>query len=178
MSKKIIAVAATHGCGKTTLVYSLAAHLKKQGLNVVVLNELARECPFEINQKGEDRTQVWLITEQIKRELELMDRYDYVIVDRSLLDAYAYATHLTDGSWEFRHLYPYIVKHMEKYYKRVFVLDPASFNYNLEDGVRDTDEEFRLQIHSILTTLVHNADVNYRYVTRESDIFEEFDRSN
>jgi predicted ATPase len=174
MLKKIIAISATHGCGKTTMVYALAAHLKKLGKNVVVLNELARECPFEINQKGENRTQVWLIAEQVKRELELMDRYDYVICDRSLFDAYAYATYLNQPGWSFRYLYPYIEAHVLEYYQRIFILDPTSFAFNIEDGVRDTDEKFRIGVHSILTTLIRNSDACYRYVTKEEEVFSEY----
>ena len=161
-------------CGKTTMVYGLAAHLKKLGKNVVVLNELARECPFEINQDGEDRTQIWLIVEQIKRELELMDRYDYVIADRSLFDAYAYATFLDDGTWKFKELWPYMVAHAKTYYKRIYLLDPTSFKHNVEDGVRDTDEHFRMAVHRILSTLLHNSDAWYRHITKETDVFSEY----
>lgn len=171
MSRKIIAISATHGCGKTTVVYSLAAHLKKLGKNVVVLNELARECPFEINQNGDNRTQVWLITEQIKRELELMDRYDYVIADRSLFDAYAYATFLNNADWSFRKLWPYMTAHVEEYYKDIFFLDHNSFNYNVEDGVRDTDIKFRTDVHIILRNLLDASGFSYDYVEKEKDIF-------
>ncbi len=174
MSKKIIAISATHGCGKTTIVYSLAAHLKKLGRNVVVLNELARECPFEINQAGEDRTQIWLIVQQIKRELELLDRYDYVITDRSLFDPYAYASYLNDGTWQFGLLWPYMVAHVKRYYERIYLLDPISFDYNIEDGVRDTDNTFRMSIHNILTSLLHNSDVEYKNITKEEEVFSEY----
>ncbi len=174
MSKKIIAISATHGCGKTTIVYSLAAHLKKLGRNVVVLNELARECPFEINQEGEDRTQIWLISKHITRELELMDRYDYIITDRSLFDAYAYASYLTNGTWIFEHLYEYIKQHIFKYYKKIYLLDPNKFNYNIEDGVRDNDVVFRQDVHDILSSILLHSGAPYKQVYTEEDIYVDF----
>lgn len=174
MNKKVIAISATHGCGKTTLVYSLAARLKKQGKNVVVLNELARECPFAINQEGEDRTQIWLLAKQITRELELMDRYDYVIVDRSMFDAFAYAGFLTDGSWQFDKLYFYIVAHIKKYYKATYLLNPDTFNFNVEDGVRDTDNHFRNTIHENLLMLFNTSKLDYKLAKNEEDIYRDF----
>lgn len=172
--KKIIAISGTHGTGKTSQVYSLAAHLKKQGKNVVVLNELARECPFSINQDGEDRTQVWLIVEQIKRELELMDRYDFVITDRSLLDAYAYASFLADKTWIFKDFYKYIISHINTYYYKLYLLDPIKFNYNIFDGVRDNDDSFRTAIHLKLSELIATSLKNYTYVLDEHDIYTDF----
>jgi thymidylate kinase len=172
--KKIIAISATHGCGKTTQVYSLAAHLKKQGKNVVVLNELARECPFKINQSGEDRTQVWLIVQQVKREFELMDRYDYVITDRSLLDAYAYASVLAEDTWNFKYLLEYIIEHINTYYQKLYLLDPDKFKYNIYDGVRDNDETFRLKVHKKLSTLIHKNVSNYTYVLNDNNMYKDF----
>ena len=44
-----IAFIGTHGVGKTTLCYDLAALLKRQGLNVDVVKEVARLSPLPIN---------------------------------------------------------------------------------------------------------------------------------
>ena len=45
-----IAFIGTHGVGKTTLCYDLAAALKKRDLTVELVREVARECPLPINQ--------------------------------------------------------------------------------------------------------------------------------
>lgn len=174
MSKKIIAISATHGTGKTTQVYNIAAFLKKQGKKVVVLNELARECPFAINKDGEDRTQVWLITEQIVRELQLMDRYDYVIADRSLFDSYAYASYLCKKDWIFKDLWDYIVAHVNKYYIQTYLLNPVTFNYNFFDGIRDNDEIFRNLIHEKLKDVLSKSGARYKIVNTEEELYKDF----
>ena len=69
---------------------NIAKHIKLLGHNICVLDELARECPFEINQGAGWEAQMWLISTQIRKELKLSRIYDYVIADRSIVDAVAY----------------------------------------------------------------------------------------
>lgn len=174
MNKKIIAISATSGCGKTTCVYSLATYLKKKGKNVVVLNELARECPFEINQTAEDRTQLWLVYKQMCRELELMDRYDYVISDRSVFDPIAYAKTIGDDNWISCKYIDHLTAYAREYYSYLFLLNPEAFNYNVEDGVRDTNNAFRLQVHENLKKVFRDAKYPYMQVYDEESIFSFF----
>lgn len=44
-----IAIVGTHGIGKTTLAYQIACEAKKKGKNATVINEIARRCPFPLN---------------------------------------------------------------------------------------------------------------------------------
>ena len=46
-----VAFIGTHGVGKTTLCYDLAAALKKRDLTVELVREVARECPLPINRE-------------------------------------------------------------------------------------------------------------------------------
>ena len=46
-----LAFIGTHGVGKTTLCYDLAAALKKQGVNVDIVKEVARLSPLPINRQ-------------------------------------------------------------------------------------------------------------------------------
>ena len=73
MNKRIIAISACQGTGKTNLSYELAGFLKKLGKNTVLINELARECPFPINQVADERTQTWISVKQVLKELELIN---------------------------------------------------------------------------------------------------------
>jgi thymidylate kinase len=175
MSKKIIAISATHGCGKTTTAYSLGSILKKNGKNVVILNELARESPFSINKEAGDATHIWLSCKQIVKELEYSNLYEYVITDRSVLDAFAYGSVLnTNNDWIFKELEPYLVQHIKKYYKKLFLLDPKAFNYNIEDGIRDNDKQFRLAVHDKLLDIYNQNDIEYEVVYNTVDIFVNF----
>lgn len=162
-------------CGKSTMAYSLCSFLKKLGKNVVVLNELARECPFDINQKAEDKTHIWLATKQVTKELEYSDLYEYVITDRSVLDAFAYGSVLAnDKNWSFKKLEPYLVEHIKNNYKCLYILEPRAFNFNVEDGVRDTNETFRLEVHKALVDILEKNKIEYTMVFNNVDIFLDF----
>lgn len=46
-----LAFIGSHGVGKTTLCYELAARLKRQDRNVELVMEVARRCPLPINRE-------------------------------------------------------------------------------------------------------------------------------
>lgn len=85
-----IAFIGTHGVGKTTLCYGLAALLKARDLSVEVVHEVARRCPLPINQETSLAAQSWILHSQIAEELSANARYPVVICDRSALDNYVY----------------------------------------------------------------------------------------
>ena len=176
--KKIVAISGTHGTGKSCLAYTLCAYLKKMGKNVVVLDELAREAPFEINQEADDKTQIWLSCSQVVKELELMERYELVITDRSVLDSYCYGTALANKlnqpNWIYQNLYAYLVEHIHKYYLQLYVLDPISFNFLIDDGVRDTDETFRAEVHEEIVRAMEEGSLRYKLARTEADIYSDF----
>jgi thymidylate kinase len=173
MSKKIIAISGTQGTGKSYLAYKLCTYLRKQGNNVVVLDELARECPFPINQDATDETQIWLATTQVATELQKLNKYDYVVVDRSVLDSFCYGLYLgeTNKDWIFSYLKDYLVNHIKKYYLKLYLLDPVAFNYNIDDKIRDTNEKFRTGIHNKLLGLYSEMDLDYTVVMDDFEVF-------
>jgi nicotinamide riboside kinase len=88
-----IAFIGTHGVGKTTLCFELAAALKRRDLSVDMVKEVARSCPLPINQQTTLAAQSWILHTQIAWEIEAAERYEIVICDRSVLDNYAYLVH-------------------------------------------------------------------------------------
>jgi len=50
-----LAFIGTHGVGKTTLCYDLGALLKKRGLHVDLVKEVARLSPLPINRRPRSR---------------------------------------------------------------------------------------------------------------------------
>jgi thymidylate kinase len=158
----IIAFSGTHGTGKSSCAYSLASRMKRKGFSVVVCDELARECPLPINQAAGDLTQYWIIAAQMKREITLMDRYDFVISDRTVFDALAYGVSLN--------VVPPVWAEALKYYiystcRDIFLLDPEGFDYHISDGVRDMDIDFRMNVHHRLKALYDNNEVEYTLVS-------------
>jgi len=85
-----IAFIGTHGVGKTTLCYGLAARLKTRDVGVEVVHEVARRSPLPINEETSVAAQSWILHTQIAEELVAMARYTTVICDRSVLDNYTY----------------------------------------------------------------------------------------
>jgi nicotinamide riboside kinase len=85
-----IAFIGSHGVGKTTLCYGLAARLKRRDVGIEVVHEVARRCPLPINEETSVAAQAWILHTQIAEELVAQARYPVVVCDRSVLDNYVY----------------------------------------------------------------------------------------
>lgn len=90
MERLKLAFIGTHGVGKTTLCYGLAARLKQRDHGVEVVHEIARRCPLPINETTTVAAQQWILHTQIAEELVATERYPVVLSDRSVLDNYVY----------------------------------------------------------------------------------------
>ncbi len=96
-----VAFIGTHGVGKTTLCYELAAALKKRDVTVELVREVARECPLPINRETTLPAQAWILHSQIAWELAASSRAQVVLCDRAALDNFCYLKRAGDGSaWE------------------------------------------------------------------------------
>lgn len=143
-----VAFIGTHGVGKTTLCYELAAALKKRDVTVELVREVARECPLPINRDTTLPAQAWILHSQIAWELAASSRAEVVVCDRAALDNFCYLRRAGDGSaWEERlcelarlwtPTYDVLVK--------VPIVSSPTF-----DGVRDTDLVFQHEIDELIT---------------------------
>ena len=89
-----IALIGAHGTGKTTLAHELVSSLKKQDINAGFLGELIRSCPFPINQDQNIKTSEWTIYGQYLKELEMEEKCDILVCDRSVIDGYVYSVNM------------------------------------------------------------------------------------
>jgi hypothetical protein len=64
-----VAFIGTHGVGKTTLCFDLAARLKRLDMNVDIVREVARHCPLPINRDTTLEAQAWILHTQIAQEI-------------------------------------------------------------------------------------------------------------
>ena len=80
----------THGVGKTTLCYGLAARLKARDVVLDIVHEVARRCPLPINEHTSLAAQSWILHTQVADELVASARHPVVLCDRSVLDNYVY----------------------------------------------------------------------------------------
>ena len=145
-----IAFIGTHGVGKTTLCFDLAATLKKRGLHVDIVKEVARLSPLPINRQTSLEAQMWILSTQIGEEIRSAAHHEVVICDRSVLDNYAY---LVFAAGKQRWLEPLVNRWMRTYdlLFKVPISGTAS-----ADGIRDTDAFFMRQIDRLVDELVED----------------------
>ncbi len=144
-----IAFIGTHGVGKTTLCYDLAALLKRQDVNVDIVKEVARLSPLPINRKTSLEAQTWILMTQVAEEIRSASAHEVVVCDRSALDNYAYMV-LACGR---KRPIERFVDHWMKTYDLLFKV-PMSTGSVSADGVRDTDEFFMRSIDQLVDTLL------------------------
>jgi len=131
-----VAFIGTHGVGKTTLCYDLAALLKRRGINADIVKEVARMSPLPINRRTSIDAQTWILMTQVAEEIRCESQADVVVCDRSVLDNYAYMALACGRQPEIERFVDYWLGTYDLLFK-VPIVGEAS-----PDGVRDTDTAF------------------------------------
>lgn len=149
-----IAFVGTHGVGKTTLCFDLAAQLKRLDLGVELVKEVARRCPLPINEQTTPDAQAWILHTQMAEELAAAASYEVVICDRSVLDNYAYLVARVGRRPEMDALVDTWIRTYNALFK-VPVLDAPSF-----DGTRAVSESFQVEIDEKIDELVTSFGVD------------------
>jgi len=149
-----VAFVGTHGVGKTTLCFDLAAQLKRLDLGVELVKEVARRCPLPINEQTTPDAQAWILHTQIAEELAAAASYEVVICDRSVLDNYAYLVARIGRRRELDALVESWLGTYNALFK-VPVLDAPSF-----DGTRAVSQSFQMEIDETIDQLVSSFGVN------------------
>jgi len=159
-----LAVVSTHGVGKTTLVYSVAAELKKRGIKVKVFSEIAAdaaEMGIPINNNTTLQAQLYILMQHITEELGAAIRgYEVVICDRSVFDNWIYLERRCGRGRQ-----AFIIDFLHNYADRF----PYDALYKLplvgkleEDGIRDAkDREFQKDIYDRINTLLNTLQIRH-----------------
>src|SRR3954468_21353002 len=148
-----VAFVGTHGVGKTTLCYDLAAQLKRLDLGVELVKEVARRCPLPINEETTLDAQAWILHTQIAEELEAAARYEAVICDRSVLDNYAYLVTRVGRRKDLDELVGSWIRGYNALFK-VPILAAPSF-----DGMRAVSQSFQIEIDETIDRLLGEFNV-------------------
>jgi hypothetical protein len=143
-----IAFLGSHGVGKTTLCYELAASLKRLDLSVDLVKEVARRCPLPINRETTRDAQLWILHTQIAEEIALEPAYDVIVCDRAVLDNYAY---LVNAAGRQAALEDLVRWWMGTYRLLVKVPIIAPPRY---DGTRDVSAGFQTAIDRVIDQLL------------------------
>lgn len=146
-----VALVGTHGVNKTTIAYELAGVLKRKGRTVELLTEIARECPFPLNDQATREAYQWIIARQVQLEIEKSARADILVCDRSVLGNFAYyLRRYGNCGAEAEALGLYCRSWMRTYnlLVRLPIGEPLA-----PDGFRSTDAEFQRQIDQLCDEL-------------------------
>ena len=148
-----IALIGSHGVGKTTLCYDLAARLKRRNVDVEVVREVARRCPLPINQDTTTAAQSWILHTQISWEIEAAAGHDVVLCDRSVLDNYCYMVHAAGAHpmWEV------VFDHWLSTYD--LLVHVPVWSRPSYDGVRAVDPAFQEEIDVLLEGMITARDL-------------------
>ena len=176
-----VALVGTHGVNKTTLAYELAGALKRKGRTVELLTEIARECPFPLNEQATREAYLWIISRQIQLEIEKAPRADILVCDRSALDNFAYYVRRYGSEGERAEALGSFCRSWMKSYDLLVRLPIAQAL--AADGFRSTNEQFQREIDLLCDELFEtNYDkstqpVYIRGLLSASDIAELVSRS-
>jgi nicotinamide riboside kinase len=143
-----IALVGSHGVGKTTLCFELAAALKRRNADLEMVREVARRCPLPINQDTTIAAQEWILHTQIAWELEAAATHDTVLCDRSVLDNYCYLVHAAGANRAWEAFLDYWISTYD-----LLVHVPISAHPSF-DGVRAVDPGFQEQIEILLDGMI------------------------
>ena len=105
-----------------------------------------RDNPLGINEGATSEAQLWVLTSQIRRELELSRKAECLVTDRGVMDNFAYYLRASGGEDRFE-IEP-LIRQWSRTYDLVVRLTP-----DVEiraDGVRSTNDRFRDEIEALL----------------------------
>jgi nicotinamide riboside kinase len=141
-----VAFIGSHGIRKTTAVHAFANTMQRAGRSVEHGREVVRDNPLGINESATGEAQLWVIVSQIRQELRLSRNSEVLVLDRGVMDNYAYYLRASSGEDPFD-VGPLVAKWSETYDMVVRLRPDIALR---DDGVRSTSDDFRNEIESIL----------------------------
>jgi nicotinamide riboside kinase len=141
-----VAFVGSHGIRKTTAVHAFANTMQRAGRSVEHGREVVRDNPLGINEGATGEAQLWVLTSQIRQELTLSRRSEVLVLDRGVMDNFAYYLRACGGEDPFS-VEPLVRSWSATYDMVVRLLPDIDLR---DDGVRSTSDSFRSDIEDIL----------------------------
>jgi nicotinamide riboside kinase len=156
-----VAFIGSHGIRKTSALLAFAATVQRAGRSVELGREVVRDNPLGLNERATGEAQLWVLVSQIRQELELAQRANVLLLDRGVMDNFAYYLRACGGTDRFA-VEP-LVRSWSGTYDLVIRLHP---DVALEaDGVRSTSDAFRNEIEAILDRTLPDLGLADRMLT-------------
>jgi nicotinamide riboside kinase len=167
-----IAFIGSHSVRKTNAVHAFASAVGRAGRSVEVGREVVRFNPLGFNEGATPEAQLWVLMAQIQQELELRNRADVLVTDRSVVDNFAYFLRVTGGTDPFD-VEPLIRTWARTYDLFVRLLPDVALT---PDGVRSINDAFRDEIEALLDRIIPSFIDPGRLVTiHASEVTKTFD---
>lgn len=159
-----VAIAGSHGVGKTTLAYSLAAHYRARSvsLNTQIARSIIRKG-YPLGKEATSESYVQYIIAQLTAEQKNQNS-DMFISDRTLLDPLSYAiVNLKAGN-------SVVPQSIIEMIKRIWLLELQQYNLYIfvpiefpmqNDGVRPEGDEYRELVEKQMVQLLDEYQVKY-----------------
>ena len=171
MTTKKIGLTGVHGSGKTTKTKELSDHFADLGNMVLVVDAVARSCPYTL---GTIEAQEWIWHEQMSQEKHAMTQdVDVIICDRMVMDNLMYYRDILDQHGYTKHYLQTAVRWWDLLdeakdwmptYTQVIRL-PLNLEWlQADDPIRPKDVEYARRIDDIFDEFVQP------YVTGEFEI--------
>jgi len=165
--KMKIAFIGTHGTGKTTLAHETVMMLKKKGIDAGMVTEVARQCPFPIREETTKKSQIWIILNQIIKELEAEEKYEVVVSDRSVLDGYCY---LVRKFGRMKVIEDLVKEHLTTYDTLIRV--PIEEGFLKEDRARSANKKFQEEVDNQFDRMIDILKVKHVLLENRKSIKE------
>lgn len=156
-----IAFIGSHGIRKTTAAHGFASVVQRAGRSVEYGREVVRDNPLGFNESATGEAQLWVLVSQIRQELELAPKADVLVLDRGVMDNFAYYLRACRGEDLFD-VEP-LVRRWSTTYDLVVRLLPDIVVR--ADGFRSTNDEFRDTVEAILDERLPGFVASERFMT-------------
>jgi nicotinamide riboside kinase len=167
-----VAFVGSHGIRKTTAVHAFANTMQRAGRSVEHGREVVRDNPLGINEGATGEAQLWVIMSQIRQELQFAGNAEVLVLDRGVMDNFAYYVRACGGDDPFD-IRPLVRRWSETYNMVVRLLPDVDLR---DDGIRSTSDVFRDEIESILDEQLPQLVADrHLVVERASTIDDRFD---
>jgi len=167
-----VAFVGSHGIRKTTAVHAFANTMQRAGRSVEHGREVVRDNPLGINEGATGESQLWVIVSQVRQELQLARRSDVLVLDRGVMDNFAYYLRASEGDDPFE-IFPMVARWSQTYDMVVRLRPDIALR---SDGVRSMSEAFRDEVEAILDEQLPDLVTDRQLVElNASDIDDRFD---